>query len=152
MFFDIGNNAQSPFNIGLGSKINTHENLRAYLNAIFNRFANDMQINRDYLREMPFRLVFTDVEFGQIVPDDSEESFINAHFYPKVFHEIHKIEPNRLVFHVKYCFTLDSSLTPFQTTSGIRYGQVLLGRKPVLYYLLVEVQELINHIKSSSKH
>jgi hypothetical protein len=106
-----------------------------------------MNLNKDFLREIPFRSIFTDVEFAKIVPDENEESFINAHFYPKVFREIQKVEPNRLVFHVKYCFTLDSTLTPLQTKSGILYGQVLLGRKPVLYYLRLDLQELIRRVK-----
>lgn len=148
MLFDISGGAQSPYNIGISTKNNTHQVLRGYLNEVFHRFTFDMQLNRDYLREIPFRLIFTDVEFSKMVPDENEESFINAHFYPKVFHEIQKVEPNKLIFHVKYCFTLDGTLTPFQTNSGIRYGQLLLGRSPVLYYIGIEIQELINCVKS----
>ena len=47
------------------------------------------------------------------------------------------------------CFTLDKSLTPEKTILGNYYGFLNLGNNPVLHYIWVDVQTVINLIKEA---
>ena len=148
MLFDFSNiKIDSPYNIGISVDSNAHPALRDYLTRRFQTFLNDTGLHQFFLKELLFTLIFTDVEFNKQVPDDNEESFINKHFYPKVFHDLRKLENGKLDFTKKYCFTLDKSLTLEKTSSGIQYGTLSLGNKPVLYYIWVDIQELIQILK-----
>ena len=140
MLFDFSNiKIDSPYNIGISVNGKAHPVLKDYLTKRFQAFLNDTGLNQIYLRELLFTKIFTDVEFNKQVPDENEESFINKHLYPKVFYEIKKLENGRLDFTNKYCFTLDKTLTQERTSSGIPYGTLNLGNKPVLYYIWVDI-------------
>lgn len=149
MIFDFFHSRiESSFNIGLSVKAGQHAIVEGYLRKVFSQFCTDINLSPTFLQDLPFEDVFTDVEFNKHVPDKNEESFINKTFYPKLFKDIRKQENSRLDFHTKYCFTLDKSLTPEKTISGIHYGALNLGNKPVLYYIWSDVQAIINLIKT----
>jgi len=137
------------YNIGLSIEPSKHSIVQTYINELLSSFCTDLNLNHAYLEEILFSNTFTDVEFNKIIPDENDESFINKHFYPKVFPEIKKHENNRLDFHVKFCVTLDIELTPLISANGVKYGSLLLGNKPVLYYIYVDTQQVIKRIKQS---
>jgi hypothetical protein len=137
----------SPFNIGLSLKANQHELVISFLGNRLSQFCNDLNLLPAYFREIPFENIFTDIEFNKRLPDENEESFINKTFYPVVFSDIKKYENGRIDFHTKFCFTLDKTLTPEKTISGLQYGFLKLGNKPVVYYILVNIQEVITLLK-----
>ena len=140
---------ESSFNIGLTIEPNKQSIVKKYLFELLNLFCNELNLDLNLLRELPFEKCFTDVEFNKIIPDDKDESFINQYFYPKVFDGIKKLDVNQFDFFVKYCFTLDKALTPNTTSIGIDYGKLLLGNKPVLYYIFVDIQKVFEKIKAN---
>lgn len=158
MIFDFTNlNIDSPFNIGLSMNGQNHKIVKDYFIKHFQTFCNDLHLNPTYFQEISFEFMFTDVEFNKHVPDENEESFINKTLYPKLFNDIKKMvfypskdrEQLAWDFHTKFCFTLDKSLAPMQTNTGISYGTLNLGNKPVLYYIWIDTQTIINLIKNS---
>lgn len=138
----------SQYNIGLSTTHFDREQLNFYFNDLLTRFASDLSINPIYLEEIDFELMFTDVEFNDIVPDDVDLSFVNKYFYPIIFSDIKKNDIYKIDFKTKYAFTLDSSLVRYQSKSGVKYGEIVLGKKPVLYYIHTEIQPIIDILKS----
>lgn len=149
MIFDFSHGrVESSYNIGLSIKAGQHEVVEEYFKNIFLQFCNDLNLIPIYLQDLPFENIFTDVEFNKHVPDENDESFINKTFYPKLFRDVRKHENGRVDYHTKFCFTLDKTLTPEKSISGIEYGSLNLWNKPVLYYIWSDVQAIINLIKS----
>lgn len=150
MIFDFSHiRIDSSYNIGLSIKAAQHEIVGGYFRSLLLQFCNDLSLIPAYLHDLPFDNIFTDIEFNKHLPDENDESFINKTFYPKLFRDIRKQDNGRVDFHTKFCFTLDRSLTPDRTISGINYGSLNLGNKPVLYYIWSDVQEIINLLKAS---
>lgn len=158
MLFDFRNHVDSPYNLGLFLKGGNNPAVEAFLQSRIAALCNDLGVKKFHLQQLPFESIFTDIEFNKQVPDENEESFINKQFYPKLFKELAKRKVTNentgkefwtLNHRTKYCFTLDRSLTPETSTSGIPYGILNLGNKPVLYYVWVDVQKIIDLIKST---
>jgi len=150
MVFDfITNRIESSFNFGLSIKADSHKIVEQYFREKIIRFCKDLNLDINFLDELPFEAIFTDVEFNKHIPDENEESFINRCFYPNVFRDIKKQETGKLNFHTKFCFTMDKTLVTAITDSDIHYGSLNLGSKPVLFYLWVDVQEIIELLKTN---
>jgi hypothetical protein len=151
MIFDFEHSKiESDFNIGLSIKGNRHELISAYTNRLFTSFCEDLNLSPSYMLELRFEQLFTDVEFNTLIPEGNDESFINSIFYPKIFSDLKKHEKGKLEFHTKFGFTLDQSLTPEKTTSGVLFGTLSLGNKPVLYYIYVDIKDIISTLKSAN--
>lgn len=155
MLFDFASRVDSAFNIGLSIKGTSHAIVENYLKERMARFCQDLSIS---VYPLPFEFMFTDVEFNKQIPDENEESFINKHFYQKLFRELKKKKVSDEAkgrefwtwdYRPKLCFTLDKSLTHASSSSGIEYGELNLGNQPVLYYVWVDVQKVIDLIKVS---
>lgn len=138
----------SPYNIGLSLNQFDKGKISKFFNDVLVRFTSDLNTDISYLEELEFNLTFTDVEFNKAIPDDNDLSFINKYFYPIVFSEIKKTSTHKIDFKTRYTFTLDSSLTRYTSKSGIKYGELILGKKPVLFYIHIDIQKLIDLIKS----
>lgn len=151
MIFDfLHSRIESPFNIGLSTKSGVSAIIFKYLNNILQQLSKDLNLAPNFIREIQFEKIFTDIEFNKRLPDENEESFINKFFYPNVFNDIVNLEIGKSNFQTKICFTLDKTLTPVKSISGLAYGTLNLGGKPVLYYIWADIQEVINVIKSAS--
>lgn len=155
MFFDFNEPVDSAYNLGISIKGGPNILIETYLNELLSKFTAAQNISTYTLS---FDQIFTDKEFNKHIPDENDKSFINKHFYPKLFGDLKKnnvFDPVKnkdiLVFDykVKVCFTLDKSLTPMRCSSGVIYGTLNLGYKPVLYYLWVDIQSIINQLKSN---
>jgi len=149
IFNFINHRIESSFNIGLSIKEDSHKIVEEYFRKIFIQFCQDLKLEIYFLCELPFEAIFTDVEFNKHIPDENEESFTNRTFYPKVFGDIKKQETGKIDFHTKFCFTMDKTLATSITISDIHYGSLNLGSKPVLFYLWVDVQEIIELLKTN---
>jgi hypothetical protein len=156
MIYELGNQIESYFNLGLCLKGGNNAVVEEYLQSRIITLCHDLGIANYQLQELPFENIFTDIEFNKIVPDENEQSFINKHFYRKLFRDLKKIkttdEERRrdfwiLDFKPKYCFTLDRTLTPQISASNVNYGILKLGNKPIFYYILIDVNSIINLIK-----
>jgi hypothetical protein len=51
-------------------------------------------------------------------------------------------------FKPRYVVSFDQDLTDFQEERGIKYGELRLGNAPILYFIYIDLQELIRFIKS----
>jgi hypothetical protein len=140
--------AISPFNVGLALTAIDKSKLDVLFQQELNQFVTDLGLSRSSLQELKFELSFTDKEFNKKVSDDSEESFVNKFFYPIVFSEIKKGQFSKIDFKARFTFTLDSSITTETTISGIKYGHILLGQQPVMYYIHIDIQRIIDLLKS----
>ncbi len=136
----------SPYNIGLSIKNLDHSIWKFFENRL-RMFADDMSIDSIYLQEVDFNNLFTDVEFNKPIPDENDLSFVNKYLYPIIFSDIKKNENSKLEFKTRYAFTLDISLATHSTKTGIRYGSVFLGRKPIFYYIFIDISEIIQIVK-----
>ena len=157
MLFDHKNSVESPFNFGLFVKGGMPIEVEKYLQNCISSLSQDIDIPVYHLQQLPFDYIFTDIEFNKQIPDENEESFINRHFYTKLFKELKKKKvvdetKNKSFltweYRCKYCFTFDRTLAPSISSSGIHYGTMNLGSKPVLYYIWVDTQAIINLIKT----
>ncbi len=121
-------------------------------------FANRGSI--ESFRELDPDKLLTEVEFN-----DRKWSFIKEHIYKEIADEISKSITQRIVFKPKYviCFDedltnydTDSSVYPYKTIFGredknenkIKYGVIKIGEAVILYYIYVELQEVIRFIKT----
>ena len=83
-------------------------------------------------------------------------SFVNSYIYEIITHSMtRKIDSHEIEFKPKYVITFDKSLTPYPyhyIKNGhhqvIDYGKLSLGDKPILYYIFIDLQELIHYIKA----
>ncbi len=149
IFTNKNNDSISPFNVGLSlAQINSPP-IDTYFKTKLSRFAQDLSLNSVFLEEILFQSIFTDVEFNKPIPDEKDLSFINKYFYPIVFNDIKKADNGRIEFKTKFAFTLDHSLTKQISASGIKYGELTLGKKPVLYYIFVDIQDILEILKEN---
>jgi hypothetical protein len=151
MFYsNLTSKAISPFNVGLALSFNDQSKINIFLLEVLQRFTEDLNLDQSKLQEVKFEHLFTDKEFNNRKPDENEESFVNKYLYPIIFSDINKGQFNTIDFKIRYAFTFDKSITDKDTItkSGIKYGQIFLGKKPIMYYIYIDVQEIINIIKS----
>lgn len=100
----------------------------------------------------------TEIEFVKT------ENFVKTYIYKEIIDEISK-QGKKVVFKPKYVITFDKDLTNFkrdetiypynsifnidnQDTNHIKYGVIRLGEAPILYYILIDLQQLIKFIKN----
>ncbi|MCC5945171.1 MAG: hypothetical protein JJT94_09560, partial [Bernardetiaceae bacterium] len=100
----------------------------------------------------------TEIEFVKA------ENFVKTYIYKEIIDEISK--PNKKVaFKPKFVITFDRDLTNFKRdettypynsifnidgpdTNRIKYGVIRLGNAPILYYIFIDLQQLIKFIKT----
>jgi hypothetical protein len=95
----------------------------------------------------------TEIEF------EREEDFVNNYIYPEIFDDIHKLPNQNKVHHLtRYIITFDADITnekagvkyPNSPNVFIQYGEIKLGVHPILYYIWIDLQEVIRFIKTKS--
>lgn len=79
----------------------------------------------------------TEIEFSR------EQNFVNNYLYKEIINEISKPN-NQVIFKPKYAITFDRDLV--DENDG--YGVIRLGKAPILYYILIDLQKLISFIKA----
>ena len=103
----------------------------------------------------------TEVEF---LKKGEAESFVKSYIYKEIVNEISK-EGKLIIFKPKYVVTFDSDLTDYKIDEtvypykmifnddsigerNIKYGVIRLGEEPILYYIFIDLQEIIRFIKT----
>lgn len=91
-------------------------------------------------REVPASEAITDADFRQT------EALPFTYLYEIVMRDAKKL--NGVVDYAAYTLTFDPDLCPHICgTTGIRYGFLSLAGQPVLYYLLLDLVDLIKNIR-----
>jgi len=103
----------------------------------------------------------TEVEFNAT---DEAESFVKTYVYKEIVNSIAKVG-KKVEFKPRYVITFDTDLTNYKNDStlypyttifddynmentNIKYGVIRLGNAPILYYILIDLQKIIQFIKT----
>lgn len=94
----------------------------------------------------------TEIEFVDV---DHAEDFVKSYVYQEIFDDVHKVSHDNKVQHCTKCIiTFDRSLTPEKSSSeypgtieNIEWGAIRLGDAPILYYIWIDLQRMIDFIK-----
>jgi hypothetical protein len=139
--YDSSPSVLSQFNpiTSLNPKIRTAVN-NEFILPILKRFFlsrgglnNFSELNPDKLR--------TEIEF------ENNENFVKTYIYKEIIDKISK-EGEEVKFKPKYVITFDRDLANYAVDeNNIKYGVIRLGNASILYYILIDLQELIRFIK-----
>jgi len=88
----------------------------------------------------PDKLI-TEIEFVKT------ENFVKTYIYKEIIDEISK-QGKKVVFKPKYVITFDEDLANYGKENDTKYGVIRLGEVPILYYILIDLQQLIKFIKT----
>ncbi len=73
-------------------------------------------------------------------------------FYKHIFKDIHREENGRIICPIKYCITIDPLLcTKICSTTKTRYDEICLGKTPVLYYIFIDITEIMKIARQFEK-
>lgn len=87
----------------------------------------------------------TDLDFKQ-TGDDGRPAIRFDYIYRVVMKDARKVDGK--IDHAAYTLTFDHELTPQKCeTTGIHYGSLNLAGQPVLYYIRLELSELIKEAR-----
>lgn len=148
----------SQFNpiASLKPKIRKAVNERFILPILESFFANKGGL--DKFSELDPDKLKTEIEFVRT------ENFVKTYIYKEIIDKISK-QDKKVVFEPKYVITFDRDLTNFKRdetnypynsifninspdTNHIKYGVIRLGEAPILYYIYIDLQQLIKFIKT----
>lgn len=142
----------SPFTPGISldyrliSKVNSE-----FIHPIVSSFFKWKKI-RDYSPIDVDKLV-TELEF------ENEKDFVNNYLYNEIFEDIKREDVGiRVKNPIRYIITFDKSIAskrapikyPCAKDVPIHYGTMNLGKHPILFYIWIDIQHLINFIKGYS--
>lgn len=85
--------------------------------------------------------LFTEIEF------EKRENFVKTYIYKEIVTDIKKVHDN-VIFKPKYVISYDYDLTNYEVENNIRFGVIRLGEAPILYYIYIDLQEIIRFIKT----
>ena len=88
----------------------------------------------------------TEIEFKK---KDTIESYVKSYVYKEVMNTISKNNDDGTInFKPRYVVSFDKDLTDFEDKRGIKYGELRLGNAAILYFIYIDLQELIRFIKN----
>ncbi len=132
----------SKYNPYLSFKSETATNVNEHLiTPKVRSFFKAMKIDEYHLLESNFYI--SDLDFKKI-----EFSF----FYEHILQDIHRAKNGSVVCPVKYCITIDPFLcTKTCATTKIKYDEICLGTTPVLYYIFIDITDIMKFARQSEK-
>lgn len=111
-----------------------------FLLTIIQKFFSDKGGIENFCELDPDKLK-TEIEF------EKDKNYVKTYIYKEIIDEIKK-QDKKVVFRPKYVITFDKELSDYDEEKNIRYGVIRLGSQPILYYIYIDYQELIQFIKS----
>ncbi|AEE49798.1 hypothetical protein [Haliscomenobacter hydrossis] len=123
-----------------------------FIQPILKEFFSDKS-GIDNFEELDPDMLKTEIEFQH------ELNFVKTYIYKEVMNDLKKDIHGHVIYKPKYLISFDEDLTNFdqskqkypQSDKNIRYGVMLLGEVPMLYFIYIELQELIRFIKTLPK-
>lgn len=140
--FQTPSTFKSSFNPVLGfsdevlGKVNSF--IEARLQLFFSKIGQDYEI-AEYIEISDS---ITDKEF-----QNTSTELANSYFYQFLFTSTKKVRDGSIFETLKYAITFDRDLTPL-SIDNISYGTIKVANRPVLYYILFDLQELIRVSKT----
>lgn len=151
----------SPFNpiVALNPKMRKRVN-EEFIKPIIELFFSDKGGVSLFSELDPDKLK-TEIEFANL---EEQESFVKSYVYKEIMNEISKNVNGDVIFCPKYLISFDRDLTRYKRDTNkypykkifsqnqykeedIRYGVLRLGSSPILYFIYIELQEIIRYIK-----
>lgn len=133
---------RSNFNPVMGFHESVLPKVNNFINQKVDEFFQLMNIN------------FGDTEFIEVPDTITELEFkatstelANSYFYELIFNNPVKLDDGSIGETIKYCITFDRDLTPYNK-NDFNFGFIKIANRPVLYYILFDLQELIKVSKS----
>jgi hypothetical protein len=99
----------------------------------------------DSYEELDPDKIKTEIEFQK---KDTIDSYVKSYVYNEVMNTISKNDDGTINFKPRYVVSFDQDLTQFKEKRGIKYGELRLGDVPILYFVYIDLQELIRFIKN----
>lgn len=95
----------------------------------------------------------TEIEF------QNELNFVKTYIYKEVMNDLKKDSKGTVVYKPKFVISFDEDLTDYKQSehkyprskNNIKYGVMSLGEAPILYFIFIELQDLIRFIKTLPK-
>lgn len=128
--------------VSLNSQVREIVN-KEFISPILEDFFNDRG-GIDSYEELHPDQIKTEIEFSQ---KDTQESYVKSYVYKEVMNTISKNDDGTINFKPRYVVSFDQDLTDFQEERGIKYGELRLGDAAILYFIYIDLQELIRFIK-----
>lgn len=129
--------------VSLNSQVRQRVN-EEFIYPILDKFFKDKG-GIDSYEELDPDKIKTEIEFSQ---KDTQESYVKSYVYKELMNVISKKDDGTINFKPKYVVSFDQDLTDFKEERGIKYGELRLGDAPILYFIYIDLQELIRFIKN----
>ena len=140
----------SPFNpiVTLNPKMRKRVN-KEFIQPILELFFSDKG-GIEQFEELDVDKLKTEIEFRD------ELNFVKTYLYKELMNNVIKDIEGNVIYKQKYLISFDEDLTEYKQSEkkyphsqkNIRYGVMRLGEIPVLYYIYIDLQELIRYIKT----
>lgn len=142
----INYRTSSDFRSNYNSVVGFHESVLPKVNEFINQrlyeFFQAMGINYGETEFIEIPDLITEMEFQK-----TSTELANSYFYELLFTDNQKNESGEIDHTIKYCITFDRELTPY-SKANFNYGFIKIANRPVLYYILFDLQQLIKISKS----
>ncbi|HEY0053881.1 MAG TPA: hypothetical protein VGB63_00880 [Pedobacter sp.] len=129
--------------VSLNSQVRQRVN-EEFIYPILDKFFKDKG-GIDSYEELDPDKIKTEIEFSQ---KDTQESYVKSYVYKELMNVISKKDDGTINFKPRYVVSFDQDLTDFKEERGIKYGELRLGDAPILYFIYIDLQELIRFIKN----
>ena len=95
---------------------------------------------------------YAEVDSNNYISDLDFMSIKFSLFYTHLLQDINRDENGSVVFPIKYCITIDPFLcTKICATTKIKYDEICLGKTPVLYYIFIDITDIMKFARQSEK-
>lgn len=116
---------------------------KQFLEPLFLTMCSDLSIQPHKFDFLEIDDLITEKEFANV----REMELAKPYFYEIIFKSINKNPKGYVENKLKFTFTYDQDLTPIRK-GETRYGVINLGNKPIFYYCYVDLQKVIQFIKT----
>lgn len=133
---------RSVFNPVIGFSDEVRDKVNAFIEARVEKFFASIGKAYDEAEFIELYDTITDREF-----QNTSAELANSYFYQHLFTDTEKLSDGSISDTIKFAITFDRDLTPL-SVDNISYGTIKIANRPVLYYILFDLQELIRVSKS----
>jgi hypothetical protein len=133
---------RSSFNPVLGFSDVVLPKVNSFIEAKVIQVFRGLGINFDEVEYIETTDLITEKEFM-----NTSTELANSYFYELIFTNPKKLDDGSIDERVKFCITFDRDLTPY-SKDDFNFGFIKIANRPVLYYIYIDLQELIRVSKT----
>lgn len=133
---------RSSFNPVLGFSDTVLEKVNTFIENKVTQVFKGLGINLDEVDYVETPDLITEKEFM-----NTSTELANSYFYELIFTNPKKLDDGSIDERLKFCITFDRDLTPY-SRDDFNFGFIKIANRPVLYYIFIDLQELIRASKT----